>query len=335
MPPQIGLQVSLDQIQPDAALKYVVLAEKSGFHSIWVSDHFLPWSDYNGSGGFAWSWLGSVGEATKKIKIGTGLTCPIFRYHPAVIAQASATLNSMYGERVFLSVGTGEIENEGPLGYNLQSYKWRAERLEEAIDIIRKLWTGRFVNFHGKHYTLKMARLYTPPKTRIPLFVAGSGPKAAELAGRLGDGFLTFATDPAHIKELFAALERGAEKAGGRLQDKQTGLELWASYDEDYDKAVESLKPLAASLIPMFSKLAEFDPREMDHYGSLMGNDGIVRGNFVLTSGEEFIRLIEKYSSLGFSDVHFNSRSPSHENLIELFRKEVIPYFDDTIHLVR
>lgn len=323
----IGLQVSLDQVQPDAGLKLVKLAEDYGFDSIWVTDHFLPWSDFHGSGGFAWSWLGSVGEATKKIKIGTGLTCPIFRYHPAIIAQGAATLNYMYGSRVFLSLGTGEVHNEAPLGFDLHTYRWRAERLGEAISIIRKLWSGEFVNYRGKHYTLNGARLYTPPKSQIPLFIAGNGQRAAEMAGRLGDGFLTPETEDQKVTELFAAVRRGAEAAGGRFESRGRGLEVWASYDEDYDRAVSSLKPFGSSLVPLFNRGNSFDPREMDSYGKLLSEAGLVKGNYVETSAEPFIKLLENFEKLGFTDVHFNSRSPDHVKFLRLFRDEVIPYF--------
>lgn len=324
---KIGLQVSLDQVQPDVGLQLSSLAEKSGFDSIWVTDHLLPWSDCNGSGGFAWSWLGSVGEATKRIKIGPGLTCPIFRYHPAIIAQGAATLNYMYGPRVFLSVGTGEVHNEVPLGFDLQTYKWRAERLEEAIAVIRKMWSGEFVNYRGKHYTLKNARLYTPPKSPIPLFVAGIGPKAAEMAGRLGDGFLTPETEDNKVTELFGAMRRGAEAVGGSFESKERGLEVWASYDEDYNRAVSSLKPFGSSLVPLFNRGNHFDPREMDYYGNLLSESGLVKGNYVETSAEPFIKLVEQFEKLGFTDVHFNSRSPDHEKFIRLFGEKVIPYF--------
>ena len=319
--------MSLDQIQPDVGLKLSSLAEESGFDSIWVTDHLIPWSDYNGSGGFAWSWLGSVGEATKKIKIGTGLTCPIFRYHPATIAQGAATLNHMYGPRVFLSVGTGEVHNEVPLGFDLQTYKWRAERLEEAIAVIRKLWSGEFVNYRGRHYTLKNARLYTPPKSPIPLFVAGSGSRAAEMAGRLGDGFLTPETEDKKVTKLFEAVGRGAKATGGSFESKERGLEVWASYDEDYNRAVSSLKPFGSLLVPLFNRGNSFDPREMDYYGNLLSESGLVKGNYVETSAEPFIKLIENFEKLGFTDVHFNSRSPDHKKFVRLFGEKVIPYF--------
>ena len=324
---KIGLQVSLDQVQPDVGLKLSALAEKSGFDSVWVTDHIIPWSDYHGAGGFAWSWLGSVAEATKKIRIGTGLTCPIFRYHPATIAQGAATLNYMYGPRVFLSVGTGEVHNEGPLGFDWLSYKWRAERLEEAIAVIRKLWSGEFVSFKGKHYTLKNAKLYTAPKSPVPLFVAGGGPKAADMAGRIGDGFLTPETDDQKVTELFVALKRGAEAAGSSFESRERGLEVWASYDEDYDKAVASLKPFGSALVPLFNRGSSFDPREMDFYGNLLSESGLIKGNYVETSGEPFIKLVENFERLGFTDVHFNSRSPDHEKFVRLFGDEVIPHF--------
>jgi coenzyme F420-dependent glucose-6-phosphate dehydrogenase len=207
----LGYYSDLNQRTPRQALEYAVMAEKEGFDSVCTCDHFHPWVHTGASGGFAWVWLGSLGERTNRVMMGTGLTAPTIRYNPAIVAQAFATLSDLYPSRVFIALGTGEAMNELPLGFDWPSHRERAQRLEEAIKIMRLLWTKEFVDFKGHYYRLSKANLYTKPPTSIPIYVAANGPKVAELAGRLGDGFLTLPFPDSHYKDvLFPAVDRGA-----------------------------------------------------------------------------------------------------------------------------
>jgi len=325
---EIGYQMSLEQFQPDVALNHAILAEDYGFESIWASDHFMPWYHTGASSCFAWSWIGAAAQATKKIRFGTGLTAPILRYHPGLVAQAFATLDYMYKGRIFLSLGTGEALNEMPLGYNWPAHSERLKRLEEAIQVIRKLWTGELVSHKGTYYTLRKAKLYTPPKSKIPIFVGASGPKAAELAGRVGDGLLTITNpDDNYYKDLlFPALERGlkSREITGR-ESFEKNVEVQVSYDEDYDKAVESVRPWAGNVMPIFFNLGVYDPRVVEEHGNFVGNEQLAKIWVITTSAEPIIKSIERYSKLGFTGAHITSSSPSQEKFMKLYKKEIMP----------
>ncbi|MDA4130053.1 MAG: TIGR03557 family F420-dependent LLM class oxidoreductase [Thaumarchaeota archaeon] len=324
---EIGYQMSLEQFQPDVALNHAILAEQNDFESIWASDHFLPWYHTNASAVFCWSWLGAAAQATKKMKFGTGLTCPTFRYNPALVAQAFATLDYMFPGRIFLSLGTGEALNEMPVGYEWPQHPERLRRLEEAIQVIRKLWTGDWVNFKGSYYKLRKAKLYTPPKSKIPIFVAASGPKAAEAAGRLGDGLLTITNpDDAFFTQLiFPAVERGLKEAGRDKEHFERNVELQVSFDEDYDKAVQSVRPWAGNVMPIFFNLGVSDPRVIEEHGKFVGNEELAKIWVIATSSEPFIKSIERYAKLGFTGIHITSSSPSNEKFMQLYKKEILP----------
>jgi len=164
---RIGYDCCMELYHPNVFLELAPLAEKAGFDTIWASDHFHPWQDTNASSCFTWAWIAAAAERTKKAPIGTAVTCPMFRYHPAIVAQAFATLRAMYPERIFIGLGTGEALNEVPLGYTWPSVKERIERFEESIQIMRKLWTEEWVDFKGKYYRLKQAKLYVKPTTPV------------------------------------------------------------------------------------------------------------------------------------------------------------------------
>ncbi|MEM2111829.1 MAG: TIGR03557 family F420-dependent LLM class oxidoreductase, partial [Candidatus Bathyarchaeia archaeon] len=191
---KMGYKIAFEQYQPDALLQHAILAEQYGFESLWASDHFHPWGHTGAGGGFAWTWIASAAERTKKMEIGTSVTAPILRYHPALVAQAFATLSFMYSNRIFLGLGTGEALNESPLGYTWPSPSQRVEMLEEAIIMIKKLWNEEFVSFKGKYYRLKKANLYTKPDKPPKIYVAAGGPRVAELAGRMADGIIMTST---------------------------------------------------------------------------------------------------------------------------------------------
>jgi coenzyme F420-dependent glucose-6-phosphate dehydrogenase len=326
---ELGYQMSLEQFQPDVALQHAVLAEKYGFESIWGSDHFLPWYHTNASTTFAWSWLGAAAQATKSVRFGTGLTCPTFRYHPGLVAQAFATLDYMFPGRIFLSVGTGEALNEVPLGYDWPEPPERLKRLEEAILLIRKLWTGDLVSYKGTYYRLKKAKLYTPPKSAIPIYVGAFGPKAGELAGRMGDGLLTVTNpdDSYFTNLLFPAVERGLDSSGRNKQTFQYHVELQISYDEDYDKAVQSVRPWAGNILPVFFNLGVYDPRVIEDHGKFVGDKEMAKIWVITTSSEPIVKAIERYVRLGFAGVHITSSSPSQEKFMKIFEKEIKPNF--------
>jgi coenzyme F420-dependent glucose-6-phosphate dehydrogenase len=313
------------------ALNYAIEAEKQGFDSVWIGDHFHPWVHTGANCGFAWTWLGALGQRTSKVKMGTGVTAPIIRYHPAIVAQAFASLADMYPGRVFIAVGTGEAMNEMPLGFRWPKFQERAERLEEAIKVMRLLWNEQFVSFKGRYYQLRKANLYTKPKKPIPLYVAASGVKVAELAGKYADGFLTLPfPDDFYKNTLFPALERGAKEAGRNPSSIEKLMELQMAYDEDYDKAVQAARWWAPTVMPLFFKVPIWDPREIEAHGKLISEEGLLTGWFIADSIEAHIKNIERYIKLGFTNIHLQSSSPDEFNFIRIFGTKVLPYLRET-----
>src|SRR5579871_4524153 len=187
---RFGWKAGPEQYPPQELLEYAVAAEEAGFESIDISDHFHPWSE-EGQACFSWTWLGAAAVRTSRIRLGTGLTCPILRYHPSVIAQAAATLGVMAPGRAFLSVGTGEALNEYSATGFWPGYDVRRAQLAEAITLIRRLWTGEPVTFEGSYFQTKKAKLYTRPEEPVPLFVSSLVPESAAFAGEFGDGLMT------------------------------------------------------------------------------------------------------------------------------------------------
>ncbi|MCS7138398.1 MAG: TIGR03557 family F420-dependent LLM class oxidoreductase [Candidatus Caldarchaeum sp.] len=323
---RIGFTAALEQYQPSYLLELVPLVEKAGFDSVWCSDHFHPWFHTNAAAGFAWVWMAAAAERSN-LSFGTAVTCPTMRYHPAIVAQAFATLGEMYPGRIFLGVGTGEALNETPLGYNWPSYKTRYEMLEEAIKIIRLLWTSQFVNYRGKYYNLKNANLYTKPSKSVKIYVAASGPKTAELAGKMGDGLLTIPFPESHYKDvLFPALAKGAQEAGRNPATIDKSVEVYVSYDEDYDKALQSVKCWSATLLPFTFKYDIHDPRELESYAMMVGEEHIKKAWLVSPEPEDHIKHIEKHYKIGFNEVHVTSSSPDQRKTIEMYAKKVLPY---------
>jgi len=235
----LGYKTCHEQYQPDRLLSHAVLADKYGFETLWTSDHFHPWAHTGAAGGFAWIWMASAAERTKNMRIGTSVTAPTLRYHPAIVAQAFATLAVMYPNRIFLGLGAGEALNESPLGYAWPSPKQRVEMLEEAIIVIKKLWKDDFVSFEGKYYRLKKAKLYTKPEKPVKIYIAAGGPKVAELAGKHADGLL-LGPHLGQAKELFRAFENGARKAGRDPTSLEKVVEILVSYNENYEAALKA-----------------------------------------------------------------------------------------------
>lgn len=211
---RLGYKASAEQFAPRELVDYAVLAEELGYDSVVVSDHFQPWRHDGGHSPFSFAWLAAVGERTSRIQLGTSVVAPSYRYHPGIVAQAMATLGCLYPGRVMLGVGTGEAMNEVPLGIHWPEQKVRFQRLKEACQLMRRLWSEDRVSFDGDQFRTHDATVYDKPVGGVPLYIAASGPAAARLAGRMGDGFITTSgKDPAlYADKLLPAVREGAEK---------------------------------------------------------------------------------------------------------------------------
>jgi coenzyme F420-dependent glucose-6-phosphate dehydrogenase len=323
---RISFMVAHEQVSSRDLLKDVKHMEEAGFERCWSSDHYMPWWHTGASGGATWPWLGAALARTDDIQVGTSVTAPILRYNPAIVAQVFATLDHMFPGRTFLTVGTGESLNEVPAGYEWPSSKERLGRLEEAIQIIRKLWTEEWVDFEGTYYNIEKSNLYTKPETEIPLYVAAMGSQAAELAGAMGDGLVTNEGEPALIRErLLPAFERGAKRANKDPESMLKAIFIPASYDEDKQKALEAIGYWRGAMIKAFFDANYPDPRKIEENGQVVGNDAMEKSALVISSAEEGIKKLQKYVDLGFTDIVLINSSPDRASFIELVAQEVAP----------
>ena len=288
----------------------------------------MPWCDTGASGGAAWPWLGAALARTNTITIGTGITPPILRYNPAVVAQVFATLGFMFPNRVFLTVGRGEALNEVPSGNHWPSSRERFERLKEAIQIIKTLWEEDWVSFKGKYYELKDSKLYTKPKAPIPLYIAGLGPQSARLAGEQGDGFVTNELNVDKIKnKIFPALKEGTNAVGKDYDSVQKILFIPGSYDEDKQKALRSISFWKGSMIKAFFDVDVHDPRQIEENGKVVGDDTMQKMLLVVSSPKEAIEKLKPYVDAGFTEIVITNSSPDRQKMVKLLAREVIPHF--------
>jgi len=323
----IGYASQPDLYHPKTLLEHSVLAEKAGFETLWVSDHFHPWSHSEAQESHTWVFIGAAAARTSKIRFGTAVTCPLFRYNPAITAQAFASLRAMFPGRIFLGVGTGEAMNEVPVGYEWPPLKERIERLEEAVRIMKLLWTKEFVNFKGKYYALRKANLYTKPETPVPLYIAGFGPKVAKIAGKYADGYLTTLVDPERFENvLLKAVAEGAREMGRDSGSIERVVELGVAYDEDFDKAVRKVRFWRGTLFPFMFKFPIYDPREIEAMGEMVSDETLAKAYFIATKPEDLLKPIERAVKMGFNHVYLQSTSPDENKFFEMAAKHIVPY---------
>jgi coenzyme F420-dependent glucose-6-phosphate dehydrogenase len=263
---KLGYKASAEQFGPVELLEFSRHAERVGLVIVAVSDHFQPWRHHGGHDPAALTWLGAAAVATERAVLGTSVLTPTLRYHPSVVAQAFATLGCLAPGRVFLGVGTGEALNETPAtSQEFPSRKERRRRLAEAIRLIRLLWTEERVDFEGEWYRTSKATIYDRPDEPVPIYVAASGPLAAKLAGRAGDGFIcTSGKDPALYEELLANVAAGADAAGRDPAAIRRMIEVKVSYDRDAQQAIDNCRWWAALALTPEQKESVDDPIEME-----------------------------------------------------------------------
>ena len=322
----LGYKASAEQFGPRELLDFSVLAEQVGLEIVAVSDHFQPWRHHGGHGPASLTWLGAVGERTTRALLGTSVLTPTMRYHPSVVAQAFATLACLNPGRVFLGVGTGEAMNETPAtGMEWPGAKERRARLAEAIQLIRRLWTEERLTFEGEHYRTDRATVYDRPPEPVPIYVAASGPLAAKLAGRAGDGFIcTSGKKPELYQELVAALEDGARSAGRDPGSIARMIEIKVSYDRDADYARDACRWWAALALTPEEKSGVEDPIEMERLADAAADRAHTR--FIVSADpDEVVDRIGDYVSLGFTQLVFHAPGEDQARFLEQFSADVLP----------
>lgn len=312
-----------EQWQPEELVEHAVLAEKSGFDLVVVSEHFHPWVDDAGASGFAFSTIGAMAAATESLGFATGVTTPLFRYHPAVVAQAAATLDRLSGGRFILGVGTGENINEGPLGYQFPAYAERNARMSESLEIMRRLLDGEKLTFPGEFYETHSAKLYSPPIGSVPILLAAGGPKSATLAGEKAQGVVTSVKDPAETMENVVGPLRVAASAAGN-PDPTVLATRWSIFASNEEEAWEALFPWRGLRAP--GRLEAVDPQTLRERADELPREEVL-GRYSLVDNVDHIVDIYRplVDQLGADIVTFQMASLDQPALIELLGTEVVP----------
>ena len=312
-----------EQWQPEILVRHARLAEEAGFDMLVVSEHFHPWVDDRSAAGFAYSTMGAMAAVTEQVAITTGVSTPLFRYHPGVVAQAAATLDRLTGGRFSLGVGTGENINEGPLGYPFPAYPERAARMREALQIMRRLLDGEKLTFEGEYYRTTHAKLYSPPLGRVPIRLAAGGPKSARLAVEFADGLVTSVKDPAQTVERVIEPARRAAVELGRPVPEVLATR-WSVFATDPDEAWEAMFSWRGLRAP--GRLQAVDPQELRERADALPRAEVLGRYPVVDSPEEIVDVYRPLiTEVGASIVTLQMSSVDQEELIRLLGREVLP----------
>lgn len=319
----IGFFAAHEEYDPTELLDLVERADDAGFDTVWTSDHIHPWWDTDAECGSAWPWMGSALDRTESVRIGTGVTPPIGRYHPGMIAQQFATLGAMYPGRVHCALGTGEAMNEMPLGYDFPPYDERRRRLIDACEIIHGLWDGGFHDYDGHYWNVDTTKLYTLPDERVPLYIAGNGPRTAKVAGRYADGFLTLQDPDTYREKLVPALEAGAEEAGRDPDYIRRIQQGFVSYADDYDAALDAVGFWRGPAAVGFDRDV-YDPRVIEAEGRKIDSEEMRDTWLVTTDVDDVHAYLGEFRDAGFDEVEIHSASPDQRAYIDTMAEEVL-----------
>ncbi|MGI8414000.1 MAG: glucose-6-phosphate dehydrogenase (coenzyme-F420) [Solirubrobacteraceae bacterium] len=333
---RIGYKASGEQFGPRRLLELSLCAERHGMEIVAVSDHFQPWRHHGGHAPAAIPWLGALGQASERVTLGTSVLTPTLRYHPSLVAQSFATLAALSEGRVFLGVGSGEAMNETPAtGQALPGRRERRRRLAEAVQLIRLLWEGERVDFKGDFYEVTRATIYDRPERPIPIFIAASGPLAAKLAGRAGDGFIcTSGKDPELYRDLLRAVAQGARESGRDPASIRRMIEVKVSYDRDPHRALDACRWWAALALAPEQKEGVDDAIELERLADAAADRAHTR--FIVASDPQVVvDRIGEYLDLGFDDLVLHAPGSDQERFITEFAQDVLPALRDRCRTAR
>jgi G6PDH family F420-dependent oxidoreductase len=309
---QFGYALSSEEHRPRDLVANAARAEAAGFDFAMLSDHFHPWTDRQGQAPFAWSVLGGIAMATERMPIGTGVTALSVRVHPAILAQAAATMGDMLPGRFWFGVGTGENLNEHVVGEGWTEHSMRADMLAEAVEVIRRLWTGELVDHHGDFYDVSRARIYTLPDQLPPILIAASGEESAAVAGRIGDGLIATAPDAKLVKAYGGDGRKvaqvtvcwGKDEAAAR----RTALEWWPTAAIPGDNSTE---------LPL--------PSSFEALAALVTEDAIAEKVTCGPDPEAHVKAIQPYLDAGFDHVYLHQVGPDQQGFIGFAERELLP----------
>jgi G6PDH family F420-dependent oxidoreductase len=311
-----GYKLSSEEFSATELVRFAQTAEEHGFTFALISDHYHPWTGRQGQSPFAWNAIGAISYATKKLIVGTGVTCPTTRIHPAIVAQAAATAATMMPERFFLGVGSGENLNEHVVGQGWPEVEVRQEKLAEAIEIIHLLWQGGRQSHHGKHFIVESARIYSLPEKPPFLMIAAAGPKSAELAARLGDGLI--GTEPN------AAMLQHFDESGGNGKPRYG--EVTVCFDEDEQRALDLARetwPIPALPGPLLQELRL--PSQFERAAQLVSREKLAELVPCGPDPEKHLKTIRAYIDAGYDHLFIHQVGPKQEAFMDFYVRNIFP----------
>jgi coenzyme F420-dependent glucose-6-phosphate dehydrogenase len=315
---EIGYALSSEEHASRDLVRYAQRAESAGFTFALLSDHFHPWTDRQGHSPFAWTVLGGIAARTERLRVGTGVTCPLIRMHPALVAQASATVGELMPGRFFLGVGTGENLNEHITGDRWPPASIRLDMLEEAIDLMRRLMGGDVVDHHGQHYTVEGARVYCDPDTAPPIFVAAAGKQAAELAARAGDGIIGTAPVPDTLRAFDDAGGKGKPRIGQVMV-------CWADAEDKAKQIAHEWWPNAALPGQLGQELPM--PSHFEQAVEMVSEDDVAERVVCGPDVERHVAGVQEFLDAGYEQVYVHQVGPGQDGFFDFYEREVIPRF--------
>src|SRR5512145_2301128 len=322
----IGYAAALEQFHPTELLRYSVLAEDHGFRAVMAADHFQPWVPQQGHSAFVWSWMGALGASTRSLAFGPGVACPSFRYHPAIVAQAAASLAAMFPGRFWLGLGSGEALNEHVVGGVWPEPHVRLKMMQEAIDIIKKLFSGDIARHDsGEYFTMERVRLWTLPAQPVPIYVATAGPVTAKWAGQHCDGLITPGAGIEKLRGLLDKFTEGARAAGRDPAQMPKLLQLHLSWAETYEIAMQNALTEWPNGGMAFSKQDIRSPEDFAQIARLVRPENYKDRMLISPDIDEHRAYIQQFIDLGFDEIHIHNVGRNQEQFIRVFGEQVIP----------
>ena len=322
---RIGYAAMLEQFHPTDLLEWCPQAEAAGFSAgFMVSEHFHPWTPQQGQSAFAWSFMGALGERTS-LPFGVAVTCPGFRYHPAVIAHAAATLGAMYPGRFWLGLGAGEALNEHVIGGEWPEVGIRSAMLFEAIEVIKKLFSGEVVRHDGEYFTLESAKLYTRPEQRVPIYVATAGPMNAKRTGRHADGMITVGAADEKIHMLWSKFAQGATDEGKDPASMPKLLQIHVSWAETQAVAEANAVREWPNGAMAFPKQDIRNPEDIANMAKLIRPEHFTNRVLISADLDEHAAHIQKFVEMGFDEIHLHNVGRNQAEFIAAFGDKVLP----------
>ena len=316
---KLGYALSSEEHSPSQLIANAQMAEQLGFKFLLISDHFHPWVPRQGNSSFVWSVLGGIAQVTKRISVGTGVTCPIIRFHPALTAHAAATVADMMPGRFFLGLGTGESLNEHIFDDPWPKIETRQEMLAEAIEIIRELWKGEEYSCKGTYFRVRDARIYTLPEKLPPIYVAASGPESAELAAELSDGLISTTSGDEVIKAF--------EKAGGADKPRYGMIKVcWAYSQEEAKETVKDWWPTSSVSGVLHSDLPT--PRHFQDVVEAMGEPKVPEDTVLGPNPNSYLKAIQTLQEKGYDHIYLHQIGPNQEGFFKFFKNELVPLLE-------